>query len=298
MNIKHLRIFAAIYETGSVTRTAEHLHVSQPAISKSLAALEQEIGYQLFHRDGSGLQPTPEANLLIEDIGDVLHGFDQLAASFRRAGSGNRGLVRIAATPGPSLGFLPSLVTEFQQVNPHTNITLKIRNSASIREMVATGNTDIGIADTGLQSPRYDSRPYRMMCQCAVHLSHPAARLEQVGPADLAGTNWITLGQEHETFHQLAAVHQQAGVQFASVLTVDSSVQAMLMVELGAGVAILDPLSTRLFRSGQSAKDRGIVLKRFIPTIYESVDVLSVNSRPMSAAASAMLSCVEQALED
>ncbi|QKV18965.1 LysR family transcriptional regulator [Oricola thermophila] len=297
MNIKHLQVFSAVYETGSVTRAAETMHLSQPAISKSLAALEAEIGYSLFRREGTGLQPTPEANLLIEDISEFLHGFEQLTASFKRAGRGDRGLVRIAATPGPSLGFLPGLVAEFMRQNPRTNVSLKIRNSASIRELVATGNADIGIADTGLQSPRYDSQPHRMVCLCAVHRSHPAAALDVIQPEDLAGTNWITLGQEHETFHQLASAHQQAGVQFNSTLTVDSSIQALLMVELGAGAAVLDPLSIRLFTTRNKRDNRDVVLKPFQPTIYESIDVHSVNARPMSAAARSMLLYILKALD-
>jgi DNA-binding transcriptional LysR family regulator len=296
MNIKQLRIFATVYELRSITRAAERLFVSQPAISKAVAALEAEIGYELFLREGSGLQPTPEANLLIEDISEVLHGFDQLAMSFKRAGRGDRGVVRIAATPGPSLGFLPRLAAEFQESHPRVSIAMKIRNSASIREMVATGNADIGIADTGLQSPRYDSQPHRMICQCALHRSHPAASLAVVGPADLAGTNWITFGPEHEIFHHLVAAHQDAGVQFRSILTVDSSVQAALLVELGSGAAMLDPLTISFLTVEQNQRFLNIVLKPFTPVIHESIDIISVNSRPLSSAARAFLAELKQAL--
>lgn len=298
MNIRHLKVFSAVYETGSVTKAAERMHLSQPAVSKALSALEAEIGYDLFRREGTGLRPTPEANLLIEDITQVLHGFDQLNESFARAGRGDRGLVRIASIPGPSLGFLPRLVAGFLRANPHTNIALKIRNSVSIREMVATGNADIGIADKGLQSPRYDSRPHRMICQCAIPGSHPAVRRDVVQPSDLAGMNWITFGPEHETFHQLASAHQMAGVPFMSTLTVDSTIQALQTVAFGAGVAMLDPLSIRVFTTGSFPPIRDVVLKPFEPMIYESVDILSVNSRPMSAAARAMLACIEQELDD
>lgn len=296
MNIRHLRVFAAVYELRSVTKAAERLCVSQPAASKALATFEAEIGYELFRREGSGLNPTPEANLLAEDISEVLHGFDQLESSFQRAGRGERGAVRIAATPGPSLGFLPALVTDFLRRQPNVHVALKIRNSASIREMVASGHADIGIADTGLQSLRYDSSPHRMTCKCGLHRSHPAASLERIGPADLVCTNWITLGPEHETFHQLAFAHQDARVPFNSSITVDSSVQAVQMVELGGGVTILDPLGIRMFADGGAHQFPNVVLKVFVPTVYESVDIISVNSRPMSSAARALLSDLHQAL--
>lgn len=296
MNIKQLRLFLAVYETMSVTKAAERLFVSQPAASKMLAALEDQVGYALFRREGGRLQPTPEANLLSEEIRDLLHGFDQLADSFQRAGRGARGVVRLAATPGPSLGFLPSLVRDFQKKWADTNFTLRIRNSLSIREMVATGQSDIGIADTGLQSPRYNSFPVRMTCKCAVNRSSAAARLDVLTPKNLAPANWITYGTEHETFHQLILAHQKESVPFQSNLTVDSSTQALLMVGLNAGSTIVDPLSTKfLAREGQ-VQFPDVVIKPFAPEISESVDIISVNSRPMSSAARAFLATLQQEL--
>lgn len=195
-----------------------------------------------------------------------------------------------------SKSFLPRLVADFQGRHPRINVAMKIRNSASIREMVATGNADIGIADTGLQSPRYDSQPHRMTCQCALHRSHPAACRDVLGPSDLMGTNWITFGPEHETFHHLIAAHQDAGVQFTSILTVDSSVQAAILVELGCGAAMLDPLTISLLTIGNSERFPSVVLRPFKPDIHESVDVISVNSRPLSSAARAFLADLKQAL--
>ena len=296
MNIRHLKLFLAIYETHSVTKAAGRLFISQPAASKMLSALELEIGYELFERESGRMQPTPEANLLAEEVGQALHGFDQLDASFKRAGQGARGVVRLAAIPGPSLGFLPGLVRDFQEKWPESNITMKIRNSGAVREMVATGQADIGISDTGLQSPHYRSLPIRMACLCAVHRTDPSASQKVLTPVALGATNWITFGSEHETFHQLLEVYQQAGMPFLSNLTVDSAIQALLMVELNAGSAIIDPLSINLMNRGNVVQLPDVVIRPFQPSISESVDIISVNSRPMSSAAKAFLADLHGAL--
>lgn len=290
MKIRQLRLFAAIYQSQSVTKAAELLFISQPAASKMLAALEEDVGYELFNRQGGRLQPTPEANLLSEEVHDFLHAFDRLELNFQRAGRGAKGAVRLAAIPDPSLGFLPGLVREFQSGREDTNFTMRIRNSISIREMVANGQADIGIADTGLQAPQYDSFPVRMSCSCAIHRSNPAANLDVLSPKTLRSANWITYGAEHETLHQLLAAHQKEGVSFHSNLTVDSTIQALLMVELNAGVAIVDPMSVRLLDRADMGQMQTVVIKPFVPEITESVDVISVNSRPMSSAAKAFLS--------
>ncbi|WP_417240699.1 LysR family transcriptional regulator [Celeribacter halophilus] len=296
MNIRQLKLFTAIYETHSVTKAAGRLFISQPAASKMLAALEQEVGYELFHREGGRLQPSPEANLLAEEVEQTLHGFDQLDASFKRAGRGARGIVRLAAIPGPSLGFLPGLVRDFQKKWPDSNIIMKIRNSGAVREMVATGQADIGISDTGLQSPHYSSMPIRMTCLCAIHRANPAASNKVLTPKTLGATNWITYGSEHETFHQLLDAYQQAGMPFHSNLTVDTAIQALLMVELNSGSAITDPLSINLMNRGNVLQLPDVVIRPFQPSISESVDVISVNSRPMSSAAKAFLVGLHSAL--
>ena len=131
---------------------------------------------------------------------------------------------------------------------------------------------------------------------CASFVLPDDEPLAVVGPADLAGTNWITFGPEHEIFHHLVAAHQDAGVQFRSILTVDSSVQAALLVELGSGAAMLDPLTISFLTVEQNQRFLNIVLKPFAPVIHESIDIISVNSRPLSSAARAFLADLKQAL--
>lgn len=297
MNIKQLRLFSTIYETLSITTAAKRLNASQPAASKMLSALEEQVGYELFHRGSGRLQPTPEANLLIEEVRDVLHSIDQLSMTFQRAGKGAMGAVRLAATPAPSLGFLPRLVGEFQKRWSDTNFTMRIRNSIAIREMVATGQADIGIADRGMKSPRYTSTPVRMTCQCAVHRSNPAASLDVLTPPALASTKWITYGPEHGILHSLLAAYQQEEVQFQSTLTVDSTIQALLMIEMNAGAAIVDPLTIQALTRGDMLSIPNVVIKPFAPEIVEYFDVISVNSRPVSSAAKAFLSVLHEELK-
>lgn len=297
LNIRQLKLFSAIYETQSVSKAAERLFISQPAASKMLATLEEHVGYQLFRREGGRLRPTPEAHLLSEEIAEVLHGFDRLNLSFRHAGTGMRGGVRLAAVPGPAMGFLPVIVQKFQADWPETNCTLKTRNAASVREMIETGQADIGITDMGIASPKYDTFSVELECRCAINSAHPAATEQVLSPTVLNGSNWITFGSEHETFHDLLSAHKEQNIGFRSNLTVDSSVQVLLMVELNSGVGLVDPLSAKLVQGSQHVRFPEVLLKPFEPRITESYDIISVNSRPMSQAASSFLSYIRRALD-
>jgi len=289
MNLKHLRLFKEIYITGSVTSAAQRLCVSQPAASKMLLNIEDEIGFKLFQREHNSLTPTPEAIILYEDILNVLQKMDQLEDRFRRAGQGAYAEINIASTIGAALGFLPEIIRRFIDSREEIYINLKIKSSSTIRDMVTTGQVDIGLTDIGLQSNRYHSAPVRMWCHCAIHKDHPQAHQPILNPELLGSTNWITFSPVHETYHQLTAAYQEYRVKFCSNLTVSSTMQALEMVNMNFGVSIAEPISCSKINTNNGMRFENVILRPFEPQIHEFIDIIWQNSRPMSQGASAIL---------
>ena len=289
MKLKQLRLFNEIYVTGSLTTAAGRLFISQPAASKILANFEHDVGYKLFHRKNGKLLATPEANLLHEEVVSTLQHLNQLEDSFRRAGKGARGEIKITCILGPALGFLPDFIRRFQLEHEEAHIILATSNSLPVREMVATGKVDIGIADIGLESSRYDMTPVTMSCNCALHLSHPLANQPFVTPQLLGAINWITYGSEHETTTQLKAVYKEQRIPFHSNITVHSTILGLGMVEMNVGAAIVDSMSSNNFQMNTGIQFPNVKLVPFKPRILETVDIISQNSRPMSNLASLFL---------
>lgn len=107
MRLRHIEIFQAIRQTGSVSGAAQLLHVSQPAVSKVLQHAELRLGFPLFLRVRGKLQPTPEALLLereVDKVTESLQGVQRLAESLRSE-PGHR--LRIGSTPALALSLLP-----------------------------------------------------------------------------------------------------------------------------------------------------------------------------------------------
>lgn len=283
MDIRKLRLFHEVYTTGSITRAAERTCVSQPAASKTLSNFEDEIGYKLFLRDGGRLTPTEEACYLYEEVLELLQSANRLSNSLKVAKSHKPGRLKIASTIGPTVRFLPKLITRFIREHPLVDTSLHQLGCTAIREGIGTGHYDIGFVDRAASSPRYVSEAFDLECFCAIPSHHPAAGLEVVTPRDLDGAPWVTLSSENETVRALKEAFAKSGARFAPIIEVHSTISALEFVELGAGVALIDALNkTHSFETGRF---NNLTFAKFEPEIVEPVDIITPNLRPLSAVA-------------
>ena len=113
--LKPLRAFCQVARLGSVSRAAEALYLSQPAVTLQLQALERELGVRLLERSGKRLTPTREGELLYEMAKPLVEGLDGLAASFREQVRGlDAGELNVAAGSSTILYLLPGIVDAFR----------------------------------------------------------------------------------------------------------------------------------------------------------------------------------------
>ena len=119
MRLRHIEVFHAIYTTGSVTQAAQILHISQPAVSKSLAHAEQQLGFALFTRDKNKLIPTAEAQALFPEIEHLyrqLHSVKTLADNLQRH---DEGMIDVAITPALGFDVIPQAIARFNDRYPN-----------------------------------------------------------------------------------------------------------------------------------------------------------------------------------
>ena len=87
LTYRQLEAFVAVLETGSVTRAAERLHISQPALSQLISNFESDLGYPMFRRSGGRLAPTAEAELLRDEVQSALAAVERAIRPPRRSGA-------------------------------------------------------------------------------------------------------------------------------------------------------------------------------------------------------------------
>ena len=195
MNFHQLQYAVAIARHGlSVTQAASALGTSQPAISRALKALERELGFDLFVREGRAFSRiTPQGTQVLEYATRALAEIDSLKAVAADLNQDNRGTLSIATTHTQARYVLPPVVQAFRERYPEVELHLHQGTSEQIAEMVATDRVQLAIA-TGSDAlfPGLVLLPvYRWHRQVIVPKRHPLARHAQ---AHAAGTGEISAG--------------------------------------------------------------------------------------------------------
>src|SRR5262245_18967895 len=123
MNLRHLRTFVAIAEAGGVARAVDRLHLSQPAVSRQISALENELGVMLFERSGRGVRLTAQGEDLLRHTRIVLNQAESLRERATALSSGRTGVLRVGASPqsieNPLAPYLKLYGREFADVEVH-----------------------------------------------------------------------------------------------------------------------------------------------------------------------------------
>lgn len=289
MFIRQLEAFRATMLAGTVSGAAALLGVSQPAVSRLIGRLEHGLNLTLFDRSKGRLAPTPEAQMLHEEIQRTFVSVDRIREVATAIGTAQAGRLHVAAMPAVGLGFVPAAIAEFHRDHPQVLIIAEVNISARVEESVAAQNVDLGLGEfpfhrTGLEVEVFCRAPEYLV----VPEGHPLAGRDSVRPADLEGAPFIALPPNQVGRHVVDRVFEQAGVNRRLVAESQVNASVCELVRRDVGVAIVDPFTADDF------KGRGIVAVPFRPRIEFSVGILYPKHRPLSRVARAFLAILRR----
>ncbi len=142
-----LKVFCTVAETRSFSKTSEIIHLTQPAVSLQIQALEEKYETKLFDRSSSTVTLTPAGEILYRYAKEIL----SLYSSAEKAIGKQIGLVKGSLTvgAGSNIGnyILPTLITEFRQTHPKSKIYLLVSNSKRVVDLLNAGNIDLGLVE-------------------------------------------------------------------------------------------------------------------------------------------------------
>lgn len=246
--IKQLEAFHAVMATGGMTRAAEGLHITQPAVSKLIAMLEEECGFALFARQGNRLTPTAEAEILYTEVQRMMHSTHEIHRKAEELRERRFGTLSIAAFPALATRVLPGIITAFCKTRPAVNVLLTGRSSAFMVNWLAAQRVDLGISVLRLNEPGFQcERVLRMEAVCAVPAEHPLTRYKVLTPELIATAPLISLGTEDKSRTMVEQFFESSNVRFRTSIETQLSESACQFVADGAGVSIVEPLSTLRF---------------------------------------------------
>jgi DNA-binding transcriptional LysR family regulator len=269
MNLRQLEAFRAVILGQTVTRAAEMLHISQPAATRLVAALEDDIGFPLFERIKGRLHPTPEALVLYEEVQRSLLGVERIARAAKEIGSLTRGSLQIACAPAMGLSFLPRAICAFVKRHEQAQITLTVLSSREVVDQVIGQRCDLGfIAEPNTYPSPRGERLLRSSMLCALPCGHRLQEKSVVVPEDLEGEAFISYPHAVGSRHHLDAIFAAHGVTRRLQLETQLSASLCAFVELGAGVALVDTISALEYRGD------AIVFRPFEPAVEMDFSML------------------------
>lgn len=144
MNFKQVEAFRAVMISRSMTTAAVLLHTSQPNISRWIALLEKELGFELFQRNGTRLTPTGDADIFYSEVERSFRGLEILkdtAVSIKKKGMG---VVRVGAVGSLTQCVLPQAIKTFKSIYPDSPVLINTGSSGQVAQWIASGVCDVG----------------------------------------------------------------------------------------------------------------------------------------------------------
>ncbi|WP_440995343.1 LysR family transcriptional regulator [Arhodomonas sp. SL1] len=238
--IKQLRAFCFAAQSGSISRAAERLFLSQPSVSLQIQALERELGITLFERRGPRIRLTPDGETLYELAQPLVEGVDALPERFAaRSQNLHAGRLDIAAGESTTLYILPDLIRAFMAQYPEVHVKLHNLQGRELCQAIRQDEVDFAVGSM-LDLP--DDINYRAVYSYGLSLitpeDHPLATKPVITLEDLADGQLIVPPRQLTTWRLINLVFQQHSVPYRVRLEVGGWEIIKRYVELGFGIAI------------------------------------------------------------
>lgn len=244
MELRHLRYFIAAAEEENVTRAALKLHVSQPALSRQIRDLEDELGFLLLERSAKSVRLTEAGRVFLTEARAALQRVDEGVKAARAVATGGAGELHVGYAPSPTARILPPALRAFQGELPNVRVRL---HDLSTEEMLAglrKGTLQMALmvkpAAAMLRDLRFTDLTTDTL-QLAVAPKHPLTRKRLVTIAEVAREPLVVYSRsEYPDYHEmLTELFTAAKAKPRIVEEHDGVTSIIAAVESGAGVALL-----------------------------------------------------------
>jgi DNA-binding transcriptional LysR family regulator len=294
LKLSDLRLFHAIVERGGMARAAAHLNISQPAVSKAIAALEQTLGVRLLDRHSQGVEPTVYGHALLKGGIAV---FDELKQSLQEIGflaDATVGELRIGCTEPLAAGFLAAVIDGVSKRYPRVGFEVVAADPATLIErdlkqrkielaIAPTSGLNLG-ADIGVEL-LFDDRQVVMTSAQSKWLRQRNLRL-----ADLVHDPWILPPTDSIIGHAMTEAFRTSGLELPHNRVVTFSVPLCYqLLSRGRFLAML-PISIARLGEGSSVR----ILNVRFPTISRPTGIISLKKRMLSPLAQLFIKRVRE----
>jgi DNA-binding transcriptional LysR family regulator len=294
MRLRHIEVFHAVMQAGTVSGAAQVLHISQPAVTKVLQHAEAQLGISLFQRNKGKFTPTPEAQRLFVEV-DRLHGdlvaIRRLAASLK---AGDSQAVRLAATPALGLTVVPAAMARWHKALKGVRCQLSTHHTRELVNALLLGEADMALS---LQDPRHPGIHSEVLAGGPMVVLVPAksALARQAGPLHIKDlpSEVIGLAGDDPLGNRVLAELEAQGLKSPQTrMTVQTYQLARALAEAGLGTTVVDPFTAA------TADTQRVRVRLLQPALPVQLFLLHATAAPLSQAAHRLVADLREAAAD
>jgi DNA-binding transcriptional LysR family regulator len=243
MELRQIRSFLSVAETLHFGRSAELIHLSQPALSLQIRALEEEVGVRLLERNRRKTTLTAAGVAFRDDAAGVVSQLDQAIRRARLAADGKLGLLRIGFISTAGNEIVPNLIRRFRESSPEVVFSLRNILTTDQIQMLSAGSLDIGFLRLPIgEHPELEVvEVHREPFVVVTPLSHKLAKRKKIALHELSGEDFVMYERSYAPgFHDLIfGMLQDAGVVPNVCQTAGQMPTLISLVDSGMGISIL-----------------------------------------------------------
>jgi DNA-binding transcriptional LysR family regulator len=265
INLRQVEAFKAVIENGTISRAAEILHVSQPAMSKLIAHFEFDTGLKLFDRHKGRLAPTENGMRLYNEIDRIFAGIRQVENAVDVIRREEQGRISIGVLPALAGSFIQRVTTRFLRDRPNVFCSIHSRSSWGIVDWVVSRKFDVGLVDDGFKNPYVTLEPLmEQPMVCVMPLDHPLTAKATIEPRDLDQAPFVSFPLDSDVGHRVATLFETHGVKPRIVLVANFVLTVCEFVAAGLGVSLVHPVLA-------SGVRHQLAIRRFEPDVCDNV---------------------------
>lgn len=241
MNLSNFDAFLAVMQTGSVSLAAEKLFLTQPAISKRLKSLEQELDVRLFEPAGRGIQPTQAAHELLPRVKHWLLEYEDIKHALSHAQNRTGGILRLGTSHHIGLHHLPCLLRQYMQQYPEVQLDVHFVDSEQAHQAVLSGELELAFLTL---PPQFDARlNYQPLWQDALQFVvapfHILARQQELKLEDLVNYPCLLPAAHTYTSQITLQAFEQHGLKPQANMSTNPLESIRMLVSIGLGWSVL-----------------------------------------------------------
>jgi len=244
MELRHFRYFLAVGEALSFTKAAARLRIAQPALSRQVQDLEEEIGVDLFRRSPRGVTLTAEGKLFLAEVRELLKRVDESVVKVRELARGHYGDLHVGYASSFTVELMPPAVAAFEKQFPRVNLVLHDVSRTELIEGLESGALELGVIPVVSPIVGKDFETLRNYPICvALPPGHSLARLKAI-PLERVATQPLVgfRRKENPGYYQvLDRIFARIGAKHRVVVECDTASSLITAIEAGCGIALSIP---------------------------------------------------------